>query len=542
MNLSGAIDSLIGAVAPGWALRRAQSRVGLQLATYRAAEINRLTRDWNARNRSADAAIISDRKTLDARSRQLVRDDPNANSVRRAYVRNVVARGISCRAAARDAAGKPMDAFNKAFNDQFYDWARNPKLVDRERRRNLFGIQRWALGEMIEVGEALMVESYESRPHHCGLVLQPVEADQLDTIRLEYQGREVRGGVEVDAYGAAVAYWIYPRHPNDYLGLRYSGSSFSLESIRVPAERMLHLFDPERVRQTRGVSRMAPVMRKMRDLDDYDFAQLLAAKAEACIGLIITQAAGSQRIGLAEDGAQPATDADGNDPLSMQPMMVARLGENEAVTGFTPTRPGNLYEPYVTEQKRTIAAGSGLSYEQISRDFSKGTYSSQRQTSNEDRREFEPLQDLLIVHLCQPIAEAFIQLSVIEGRIKAPGYSRNPDLYHYINWQPQAWEWVDKKNEADAEAIAVEKGITSTIDVADSHGDDAFEIADKQAEIDAYREAARVKARAKHGLAPAAVVADAVTFGITDEAPAAIDAGAAEPQSQQRRELAGVPA
>lgn len=503
MKLASTIDSVIASIAPSWALRRTKARVGLALATYRAAEINRLTRDWQARKRSADAAIIPDRGTLDARSRQQVRDDPNINSIRRAYVRNVVGRGIAPRSAARDASGKVFKDFNKSRDDQFFDWARNPKLVDREKRRNFAGIQRWACGEMIEVGEALIIMAYERRLNHCGLVLQCVESDQLDMNRTEASGREVRGGVEVDEFGAAVAYWIYPRHPSDYLSFSRTGSEWSIESIRIPAERMLHIYDPERVRQTRGVSRLVPVMRKCRDLDDYDFAQLIAAKAEACVGLIITTAAGDKsKIGLAEDGATPAADEDGNDPLSMQPLMTARLNPGEEVTGFTPTRPGNMYEPFVTEQKRTIASGAGLSYEQLSRDFSKGTYSSQRQTSNEDRREFEPLQDLIVCHLCQPVIEAFTDFSVMDGRLTAPGYSRNRDQWNYTNWQPQAWEWVDKANEAKAEAGAIESGITSTIDVADRHGDDAFEIADKQARIMAYREAAVAKARAEMGLAP----------------------------------------
>ena len=534
MNLAPASDSVIAAVAPGWAARRAQARQAIALATYRGAEINRLTKDWDARSRSADAAIIGDRKTLDARNRQLMRDDPNAAAIRRSYVRNVVGRGITARAAARDVNGNVFTEFNRKLDARWYDWARNPKLVDRERRRDFAGIQRWAIGEMIECGEAILIISYESRPKQCGLVLQCVDPDQLDNVKLQHGDNEVRGGVEVDAYGAAVAYHIYPRHPYDYASIAAVGSlALTLQSVRIPADRIIHVFDPERVRQTRGVSRLTSVMLKLRDLNEYDYAQLVAAKAEACIGLAVTSPDGAgTQIGLAEDGANSEDDDDGNDQLAMQPLMVARLRTGEDIKPFTPTRPGNLYGPFVLEQKRTIAAGAGLSYEQVSRDFSQGTYSSQRQTSNEDRREFEPLQDLLIMHLCQPVREKFIEFSVVwEGALTAPGFAANRDDWTYTNWRPQGWQWVDKKNEADAEDRAIERGITSTIAVADAHGDDAYEIADQQAAFDAYREQAKAKARAKLGLAPVVADPSAPPTSATAAPPEATDTGVADPNA-----------
>jgi lambda family phage portal protein len=314
--------------------------------------------------------------------------------------------------------------------------------------------------------------------------LQAIESDQLDMYRLTgNDNNEVRGGVEVDKYGAAVAYWIYPRHPNDYVGMRRE-TPISTESERIPADRVCHVFEAERARQTRGVSRMAPVLQKMRDLGQYDYAQLIAARAEACIGLLVTTppTGATGRIGMAVDGADLPADSDGNDGLSMQPLMVARLSAGQDIKPFTPTRPGNVYGPFVEKQLSLIGAGVGLSPEQVSRDFTKGTYSSQRQAMLEDRREFEPLQEMLIAQAMRPIRDEFIRLAVLQGLIQAPGYGRNPDLYTTTEWRGQGWEWIDPRSEADAYETMLRLGLDTKRRILLAKGQDWREVARQRAD------------------------------------------------------------
>jgi lambda family phage portal protein len=474
------------------------------LSAYQAADRNRTNRDWQTKNRSADSAILPDRPTMDARSRQMIRDDPHIKSIQRAFKRNVVGTGITATSIARDRAGNLLADFNKRADTLFYDWARNKRLVDKERRRNFWQFQRWAMDEIVAVGEAIMLIGYEHRPaHQCGLVLQAIEAEQLDLYKYEHEGREVRGGVEVDEFGAAVAYWIWPRHPFDVRGLARP-APLSLQSVRFEARRIVHVYDAERVRQTRGVTRLTPVLQKARDLNTYDYAQLLAAKAEACIGMVIkTDPANSDRIGMNQgaDGGQ-RQDMDGNDELAMQPIMVARLNEGEEMSSFTPTRPGGQYKPFVDEQKRMIAAGAGTSYEQVARDFHNGNFSSQRQNALEDRREFEAEQQMLISDMCEPIRNEALRCMVMEGKLLTPfgqpRFDENPDMYTYADWKGQGWPWVDPAKQSVGYERAIANGFTSKRRVLNELGYDHAEIAKEQAED----EKIEIEARQKQGLAP----------------------------------------
>ena len=461
------------------------------LATYKAATKDRTNKDWAAKNVSADLAILPDKVTLDARARQMVRDDAYAASIVKAFTRNVVGTGINPSPAARDPkTGKAIEDFNKSMADAWWDWASRAELVDIEGRRDWRGILRWAISELITVGEAFIIESYRERDNGMGLTLQCVESEQLDRYKTSHtEGkitRQVRGGVEVDDFGKAVAYWVYPTHPNDAIGMARP-SPMMLQSIRIPADRVRHVVDPERARQTRGISRLAPVLDRLRNLADYDYRQLLAARAEASIGLIIeSDPADESSIGMAGAEVEDTTDADGNDLLNMQPIMVARLAPGQKATGFDPKRPGGNYEPFVKVQLRGVAAAVGISYEQVARDMSNGSYSAQRQTMLEDRREFMPLIELLICSLCQPTYEAAVEWSIAEGRVKAAGYWRDPRVYDYAEWRGQGWAWIDPQKQAYQAEMELKLGLRTKRDILLEMGYDWREVARQRAEEVAF--------------------------------------------------------
>src|SRR5690606_17460671 len=109
------------------------------------------------------------------------------------------------------------------------------------------------------------------------------------------------------------AYWLFPDHPGD-IGLPLS-RQFS--SLRVPADGVIHLFKRDRVQQ-RGVPWGAPVIRPLRDLDDWSNAELVRKKTEACLVGIVTAADD------AEQGIAPSvTDSDGNIIERFEPGLIA---------------------------------------------------------------------------------------------------------------------------------------------------------------------------------------------------------------------------
>jgi capsid protein len=76
------------------------------------------------------------------------------------------------------------------------------------------------------------------------------------------------------------------------------------------------------------------------------------------------------------------------------PGMVADPGPGVTLSRSSRRRRGTTTSRSTDQTLRGVAAGAGISYGQITRDFTQGTYSGQRQEMLEDRKEFEPLQEM----------------------------------------------------------------------------------------------------------------------------------------------------
>ena len=61
----------------------------------------------------------------------------------------------------------------------------------------------------------------------------------------------------------------------------------------IPAESVLHVYKKDRPGQVRGVTWLAPVILKLRDLDEYEDAELVRKKIEACFAAFVISPDGS---------------------------------------------------------------------------------------------------------------------------------------------------------------------------------------------------------------------------------------------------------
>lgn len=187
-------------------------------------------------------------------------------------VNNIVGTGIRPRAASGDKATD--DAVDKL-------WERWSKRCDAHGHIDFHGVLQLAVREMVEGGEVFAVK----RPRRWAngsvpLQIELREADHLDAARFnsDLQGGRVSQGIEYDRTGRRVGYWMFPDYPggNDPIFTR------RLESIRVPADMVAHLFERQRV-QSRGAPWGTPALRALRDLDDWQVAEMVYKKTEACL-------------------------------------------------------------------------------------------------------------------------------------------------------------------------------------------------------------------------------------------------------------------
>jgi lambda family phage portal protein len=120
------------------------------------------------------------------------------------------------------------------------------------------------------------------------LQLQMLSSEHLPLGKCETlpNGNEIIFGIEIDGIGRRVAYHFDRTHPGD---VRQRGVS---ETVRVPAEQVLHVFHPIAEGQIRGVPWVAPAMVRLWLLDQYDDAELDRKKVAAMFAGFVTRPGG----------------------------------------------------------------------------------------------------------------------------------------------------------------------------------------------------------------------------------------------------------
>lgn len=362
------LDKSISYLSPMAGLRRAQARRALGVVNrlgYEGAKVGRRTVGWNASGTSANTEIGQSLTMLRDRARQLVRDNPHARKAVGEIVSNLVGTGVTAKITARS------EALTKKVAESWREWT---KQCDADGQLNFGGLQRLAARAMVESGEALV----RLRPRrtedalHIPLQLQVIEPDYLDHGKNmpTQNGGYIIHGVEFDPLGRRVAYWLFDQHPGDSITLL---TRAKWQSRRIPAESVLHIYEKDRAGQVRGVTQFSSVLMKMRDLDEYEEAELVRKKIEACFAGFVTQPEGPDGAGIAAQG----TDEAGNRTETFEPGMIEYLRPGEEIAFGAPASAAG-YRDYTAAQDAAIAAGLQLTYEQLTGDLSRVNYSSYR--------------------------------------------------------------------------------------------------------------------------------------------------------------------
>ena len=430
-------ERAIALFSPKWALERAAYRNLLR--SYEAGEVNRFNDDWTPINEDTENADKTQRDLIKARARYLERNSDIANAAVGGIVRNVVGVGI------KPQARTPDETLNQEIEDLWAEWVK-PGNCDVTGQQSFYEMESMLLRRQIYDGEIFVKKVFDRRAA-IPLKLQVIKSDLLDQYLLYAPGTNnvIRSGVELDEVLRPLAYWIERKSPDGYI---------TLESDRIPAEEIIHLWQRTQPDQIRGMSYLAPIVKRIKDTQDYLDAETVAAKVAACFSIFIKTNTGAPgNIGRANK-----RDSEGKLLKSVRPGMITYLEPGEDIETANPSRSTANASQFVSTQQRLAGAGLGLSYEVTSRDFQKSSFSAARQGMLEDRKTFEPIQEFMAAHFCQAVYEAFMDAAVTAGRLRIPNYFEARQKYIRADWIAPGWSWIDPQKEADADILALQNG------------------------------------------------------------------------------------
>ena len=470
------IDDVIGVFAPMAAFRRKQARMALLTATraYDGAKVGRRTDGWVTSGASANSEIANAGPRLRERARDLARNNPYGKKAKRVFVDNFVGIGIS------PQANTGVKTLDKKIMKVWADWAAN---ADAEGVCDFCGLEGVVVRSLFESGECFV--RFRDRTLSDGLAvpfqLQVLESDYLDSTKtLEMAGGGyVRQGIEFDSKGRRAAYWMWPQHPGDNFVI-----SQRLQSVRIPADQILHIFEKDRPGQMRGVTAYAPVILKMRDLDDYDDAELWRKKIESCFAAFVIQNSGADGPVVGTIATNNATGTNAPKRVeAFRPGMIEYLKPGEDVKFGNPSSDAN-YAAYMRTQLHAVAAGLGITYEQLTGDLSQVNYSSLRAGLVEFRRMIETLRwQVFIPMFCVPVWRRFIERAYIAGVISKLDYT--------ATWTPMKFEMIDPLKDAQADTLMMRNGTLTLREAIANRGFDPDlqleEIAATNQQLDALK-------------------------------------------------------
>lgn len=407
---------------------------------YEGASKSKRMRNWKTDSTSANSALYGSLEILRNRSRDLKRNNPFASRGLHAIATNTVGKGI--RTQFRD---KNSTSPSNPAEEMWKPWAES-KTFDFDGRYDIFGFQRMIMQATPESGE-ILIRKRINKKLPFPLQYQILESDFLDTDKTQFKtdnGNTIIQGIEFDQDGKRVAYWLFEQHPGAFYeqyGLK------KLTSQRVLASEIRHIFRQERPGQARGVPWLAPVMVRLKDLDDYEDAQLMRQKIAACFTAFV-QDISADVMDASEGGTKE------NPELSerVEPGLIEFLPTGKTVTFSAPPEVAN-YDQFTKNVLRSVAAGLGVSYEVLTGDLSEVNFSSARLGWIEFMRNLEVWRKELVIDgfLCG-VVEDFIEVAKILGK----DFSQMTPVH-----TPPRREMIDPTKEIAAAEASIKAGLST---------------------------------------------------------------------------------
>lgn len=369
-------------------------------------------------------------------------------------------------------------------------WADWVLVSDADGMLDFYGQQALAVSELAEGGETF--GRLRSRRLSDGLPV-PLQVQLLPTEQLPvhysqpYGTNSIVQSIERDGRGKRIAYWAYAQHPADYAS---SPKVMDFLPRRILASEMVHLYNVTRIGQLRGIPWLAAAITTLHQVHQYVDAELLRKQMVSSIVGFVRKAASSEMSeeDLAKAWGEVLSSVGDELPaVTMEPGTMQYLDVGEDVEFNNPQDTAGNFDPFLTRNYQAVSSSIGALYEEVTGDWKHSNDRTFRAQFNTWRRQVQQWQYNLVCHqFNHPIAMRFLDYAVASGALKLPKSVTDKDLRR-IDWRPQRWDYINPKQDIEAQEKEIDAGLTSRQATVAERGDDV-EVIDQQRADDQARE------------------------------------------------------
>lgn len=438
---------------------------------------------------------------LVSRSRQLYISSPIASAVVERLTAGIIGAGLEYQPPEESEFFDDKFTYKKLSKNlkKSFKIASHFKKLDVQGRLSFSQLQELACRNWLLSGDVFFVRKPNTYAWRCvesDRVQTPyfyaVSTNAYDVVKNPDTGFSIIDGVEIDADGKAVAYWITKNYIESPLFVEPS------QIERIPAKDenenplVLHIYKPLRPDQYRGIPVLAGIIETLHSVKNYTQAELQAAALQAAVfGFIQTDNPTldeTEPLSSRDLDAPIPTDSDintshqnqNNDSSVMQistdyspderifydkilpkPKMInagqiIHLSENEKIQFLQSTHPNQNYKSFIDATHVDVSASVGIPEKALSCTYD-GTYSSSRAAVLESHRVYKNLRKYFIDCFCRPVFECFVYES-LKNEIEDPEIV-SACMGIESMWQAPTALCLDPKQELEAWKLAIDMGL-----------------------------------------------------------------------------------
>lgn len=279
-------------------------------------------------------------------------------------------------------------------------------------------------------------------------------------------GNRIINGVEVDSDGAVVAYWVCNRYPYDPTNMQApKWARVEAFGRNLTAPIMLQICHDDRPEEYRGVPYLAPVLEVLKQVCRFTDAELTAAIIKSFFSVFFEESIPNS------NNMFPLQETFGNDEkISLEPDAF-ELGSGTLnvlpagykVTTVDASRNLSTYEVFTNQLIKQIGSTLEQPYEVLVKAFN-ASYSASRAALLQAWAAYKIRRIWFVRDFNQPVYEAWLTEAVASGRVKAPGYFRDPlkrKAWSNAEWYGPTMGSVDPVKDVKAAKLRVDYGFST---------------------------------------------------------------------------------
>jgi lambda family phage portal protein len=314
-------------------------------------------------------------------------------------------------------------------------------------RRNLPQLSRACFDYLLQDGEYFVLLRYANTREKNPLTIQIIPPENIRGGYTNIPGHEVVNGIEYDAYGEAVAYFIL----DDKTGKTQRVSRFGEKSGRIM---MIHNFLSSNEKQRRGVPYLASCIQELIKLGHYEDLEIQAAIVNALFavwvkppenedGTPIVGGGGAQRASARTKQTTSTADPETTEYVSKFNTLDIKNGgiiadalpAGHEIQSFDTSRPNVNFGTFFSEVKKNIAASKNMPLSVVDLAFN-GSYSGARGELLMFWMSVNRFRENHGYDFEDDVYQMWFIGEVARGRIDAPGSNTSKEMFlAYTNAQ-----------------------------------------------------------------------------------------------------------